>query len=210
MFPIHVVAAWLAAGLMPVSAAPTSPALAHVVVRVYGASPAAPISLSAARATTQAVFKDAGIDVVWRECDGAERAAACDDVPGPGEAIVRLVGAGAQAPAGLLGSSYVDLHQHGGCLATIYVDRVERLARVADFDASTLLGRAIAHELGHLLLGTPKHSARGLMRAEWSDVDLRNGRPADWVLSRDEGARMRAAALARVAVTTPVLLVAGR
>jgi len=35
-----------------------------------------------------------------------------------------------------------------------------------------LLGRAIAHELGHYLLGSTKHSSKGLMRASFGGTDL--------------------------------------
>jgi hypothetical protein len=35
-----------------------------------------------------------------------------------------------------------------------------------------ILGHAMAHELGHLLLGTNSHSSDGLMRAQWNRGDL--------------------------------------
>jgi hypothetical protein len=36
----------------------------------------------------------------------------------------------------------------------------------------TILGDLMAHELGHLLLGTPRHSSLGVMRPHWNRVDL--------------------------------------
>ena len=36
-----------------------------------------------------------------------------------------------------------------------------------------ILGHAIAHELGHLLLNQQVHSPHGIMRGEWSFVDFR-------------------------------------
>jgi len=47
-------------------------------------------------------------------------------------------------------------------------------------DEATLLGRAVAHEIGHLLLGTSQHADAGLMRAHWSDRELQQGSEADW------------------------------
>jgi hypothetical protein len=52
-----------------------------------------------------------------------------------------------------------------------------------------LLGRAIAHEVGHLLLGSGYHSERGVMRAEWPDQML-SGTATDWGFSTREAARI--------------------
>ncbi len=41
-------------------------------------------------------------------------------------------------------------------------------ARVVEAWAGRMLGRALAHELGHFVLGTPRHTSVGLMRATHS------------------------------------------
>ena len=69
-----------------------------------------------------------------------------------------------------LGDSLVDTRLRGGALATIYVNRVATLAGRCDVDVQTLLARAVAHEIGHLLLGTSAHASSGLMRAAWSQA----------------------------------------
>jgi hypothetical protein len=43
-----------------------------------------------------------------------------------------------------------------------------------DADAGQILGNAIAHEIGHLLLNNQSHSASGIMRGDWNLWDLRN------------------------------------
>src|SRR6185503_8885640 len=101
-------------------------------VRTYVTYSVPPRSLAAARASASDVLKDAGVDLVWRACDGSGRAPACDNTPDPREVLVRLTAAGPEADASSLTFSFVDLERHGGCLATIYVDRVEKLARLAD------------------------------------------------------------------------------
>jgi hypothetical protein len=77
-------------------------------------------------------------------------------------------------------------------LATIYVDRVMLLAVLTGADAATLLGRAIAHEMGHLLLATNAHATHGLMRAVWSGEELRSERGSDWIFTKEEIAVIRA------------------
>ena len=44
--------------------------------------------------------------------------------------------------------------------------------RLSDLFLSRALGRALAHEIGHYLLGTSRHTARGLMRARFLPLEL--------------------------------------
>ena len=83
------------------------------------------------------------------------------------------------------------MNARAGVLATIYVDRVERMAGLSEANTASLLGRAIAHELGHLLLATNAHSSSGLMRAYWSPRDIRGNQIADWVLTRKDAEAIR-------------------
>jgi hypothetical protein len=100
-----------------------------------------------------------------------------------------------------LGYSLLDLQTRSGALATVYLDRVKWLAGASTSDVATLLGRTIAHELGHLLLGTPEHGRFGVMRAVWSSHMLRNSRPGEWRFSAREAKQMRIAANARLAAS---------
>ena len=53
----------------------------------------------------------------------------------------------------------------------------------------TLLGRALAHEIGHYLLG-PEHSPAGLMRAEIDPRDVLAGEPKDVSLTNSQVQRL--------------------
>jgi hypothetical protein len=98
------------------------------------------------------------------------------------------------SPASLLplGDAFVDLGTQSGVLATIYVDRVTALADASASSVATLLGYAIAHEIGHLLLGTNSHGLRGLMRPLWSRDEVRRGRASDWMFTEREAQAIRA------------------
>ncbi len=76
-----------------------------------------------------------------------------DRIPAQGDRIVAL------------GESMLDREQRGGVLMTIDVFPVRAVAEQAFTAVPTLLGRAIAHEIGHLLLGSAEHPRSGLMRA---------------------------------------------
>ena len=168
-----------------------APLADQVVVRSYNKLGVAPRELAGALETARAILSGASIDLVWRECGP------CDDRPGPRELIVRIVPAPAQAVPESLGYSLVDVRQRSGSLATIFGDRVESMAAAAGFDPGVLLGRTIAHELAHLLIGTTEHSTHGLMRARWTARELETDLKPDWVLSRAEGRRMRRGLVAR-------------
>ena len=82
-------------------------------------------------------------------------------------------------------------------LATVYVDRAESVARGAGIDTRRLLGLAIAHEIGHVLLNSNSHAPSGLMRADWSRTELQRQDPAAWRFLETEAAQVRMTALAR-------------
>jgi hypothetical protein len=79
----------------------------------------------------------------------------------------------------------------------VYVDRAESVARVAGTDPRRVLGLAIAHEIGHVLLNSNTHSAAGLMRADWSRNELRRKDETAWNFLETEAAVVRAAVRAR-------------
>lgn len=159
---------------------PNAPPPRPVKVRVYRSPDVASDVLNAALNVAEATFAAASVSVVWKVCGPSE----CNTPPTPAERLVRLV----QSPKGgsqdirCLGDALIDVQKGTGVLATVYVDRVMNLVRQLAIDQRTLLGRTIAHELGHLLLATNKHSASGLMRELWSPEELVASREGDWAL----------------------------
>ena len=59
-------------------------------------------------------------------------------------------------------------------LATVFYDRIESLGKGGNL--SGLLALAMAHELGHLLLGSKAHTDEVIMRPHWTRRDLRQAR----------------------------------
>jgi hypothetical protein len=157
----------------------------RLVIRTYDTFGVAPEEMRNARAVAGFILKDAGLQAVWRDCSTG-----CGDALASGDLLVRIVAAPEAVVAKSLGCAIVDLQQGTGTLATVYADRINDLAAHAGVNAGTLLGRAIAHEIGHLLLGTAGHSTGGLMRAVWADRDLKRDAAADWTFSQDEVARI--------------------
>lgn len=154
----------------------TSATAGPLVVRVYDSVVSSTSTIVAAEAGAAAILKGAGVDVTsWRDCSTG-----CTDTVQPGEILVRILHAPAAAAGGVLGCALIDVRTGSGTLATIYGDRVRLVAERTGVDEATLLGRAVAHEIGHLLLGTSQHTDAGLMRAYWSDRELQRGSAEDW------------------------------
>ena len=65
-----------------------------------------------------------------------------------------------------------------GCYSDVFYDRAMQLHADWKVRLADILGNVMAHELGHLLLGSNSHSGFGIMRAHWRSEELRR-------LSRD-------------------------
>jgi len=173
-------------------------AQARVQVRVYDAGVMPAADQTVALRAAAGVLAAAGIDVAWLLCGNdttGSPAGACELPPGQSELSVRLVRlAGTASARGQLqlGYSLVDTRIGEGTLATVFVDRVHWLAAQAGADTAVLVGFAVAHEIGHLLLGANAHASSGLMRAVWSRGELQHAETSDWLLSPNEAAKMRA------------------
>jgi len=159
-----------------------------LVVRTYNTVGLSPATLERAQVSAGAALAAIGIESIWRPCHASDCVSALD----PDELAVRLVTATPLSAPGSLGFAAVDVGRRAGTLATVYVDRVEALASQAGVDPGMLLGRAIAHEIGHLMLGTTNHARFGLMRAAWKTDELRREMPLDWLFSAEQGAEIRA------------------
>ena len=59
-----------------------------------------------------------------------------------------------------------------GIMLWIFYPRIRAYSAKLGMDASQLLGHAMAHELGHLLLPQGAHSLAGLMRGEWDRAQV--------------------------------------
>jgi hypothetical protein len=76
--------------------------------------------------------------------------------------------------ANALGESTVPLGTNEptvGGIANVFYDRVKEVSMRWGLFPGQVLGDAIAHELGHLLLGV-RHSSQGVMKASWNSRDL--------------------------------------
>jgi len=79
-----------------------------------------------------------------------------------------------------------------GHLADAYLEAVQDVADWHRGDSAALLGDVLAHELGHLILGSG-HTSAGIMRAAWSPRELGALRKGRLQFTDDERQRIRVA-----------------
>jgi hypothetical protein len=171
-----------------------------LLVRIYDNAGVLASELTAALRTTHDILRRADLAVDWVQCrarrDGPVPAV-CDQPLSSGDVVVRLI-EGSDAESGerrAMGYSLFDANGVSG-FATVYVDRVDWLARRAQYPRGPLLGRAIAHEIGHLLLRTNAHTQTGLMREVWTAEQVVRNRREDWTFSPDQNGDLRNARFA--------------
>ena len=174
-----------------------------IVIRSYNNAGVPAADVAAARGHAEAVLQHAGLNVVWADCwagrgPSAETDSRCQEPVG-GDIVLRLQKAqkADRSKFVSMGFSLVKTAGATPFLSTVYVDRAESVARVAGADARRVLGLAIAHEIGHVLLDSNTHAAAGLMRADWSRNELRRTDGTAWNFLETEAAIVRAAAAAR-------------
>ena len=180
--------------------------LSELSVHTYNYAGVSAADLAAARRHVETIFRGASITISWRDCRTSGRDAAdvlpnCRTDRRPDEVMLRIM---TSSTPGLdritsLGFSLVNRENaHSAWLSSVFTNRVAALARQAGIDPTLLLGRAIAHEIGHLLIGSTDHARAVLMRAFWSHAELTHGSGSEWVFLEKEAGTMRSSLSTRV------------
>ena len=178
----------------------------EIVVRVYDIGNAAADVRAAAIREAAAIVQEAGVAIEWRDCTKQVDQPSCAKSLHHWNLIARILptfvpasGAHSSVTAGnrlvdadsQLGVAVFDPAAHTDALATVFDDQVQIVARRTGVERSALLGRALAHEIGHLLLREAGHSRSGLMRAVWTDGELTQNRRDDWVFTDTDRRRLQ-------------------
>jgi len=142
-----------------------------VTVLVYNHTQASGVILAAER-EAERILDEAGVRPVWLDCldrnSAADPQGLCGKAREPADVVLRLLPG--PTPHGfqdtLFGITFLPT------LASVYYEYAVGLAK-NDKEVPTILGCAIAHELGHLLLGPKSHSGGGIMHGEWGPREFR-------------------------------------
>jgi hypothetical protein len=156
------------------------------------------------------IYREVGIEFDWINCVALPHRPApaiCASPAGPSQIdLILLPRAGAVHGVSrrTVGITIWQAGQDGPPTAYVFYDRVVDLASQRGHPPRGLLGHALAHEIGHVLLGTPEHSHHGLMRKEWSVEDLRRANQSFLPFTPEIAARLREERRSRLARTEQV------
>jgi hypothetical protein len=168
-------------------------------LHVFDYAQVEPGDLARAEDEVTRIFRVVGLETVWHECvmsDEGPQGEACRGQLGPGELVLRILPRAMAERVPMTGETFGFAQQstddHPSYVASVFYHRVERLADDLGFARSMILGHALAHEIGHLLLGTDSHAPLGIMRASWKRRDLINASMGGLVFLPQQAARIRA------------------
>lgn len=124
-----------------------------------------------AERTAADIFRQAGVEIGWVDCEASD---ACRSGPGPLEFWLHLLDTQpATLSADALGYALLTHAPHSeGSYAAVSWPPVRHLADAMVIGPGPVLGAAMAHELGHLLLDSHAHSHDGVMAERLRPAEL--------------------------------------
>ena len=176
-----------------------------ITVLVYNYVHILPSALTRAEKEAGRVLGQAGVQTEWLHCrlgdEGTLDAEACRRALGASDLVLKILprpeAADNGVTRGALGFGYACPPGNRAAYATVFYQRIEEAAKQGEASESQLLGHAVAHELGHVLIGSNSHSERGIMRARWVAKDLKSAARRDLNFTAEQTEMIRAEMLRR-------------
>ncbi len=176
-------------------------------VRVYNYAQVPPDLLAKAENEATCIFAHSGLAVRWEGCtlvvEEERLVPRCGNFPAPTELAIEILPQKMWAKLhhrnpNALGFAAVAEEGERSFLAYISWPEVEETARRWGLiEEEDILGSAIAHEVGHLLLRTCRHAPEGIMRAKWRWHEARLASEGNLLFARWQAKLLRAEVLAR-------------
>jgi hypothetical protein len=111
------------------------------------------------------IFREAGIDVQFLECLPGDEDSPCREKPLDGDLWLQIMRQPPLRPlADATGFAVLVPSRHRGeSYAAVSWPMVTSAARTLEADPADVLAASMAHEIGHLMLGSASHSRAGVM-----------------------------------------------
>jgi hypothetical protein len=162
-------------------------------IYVYNNAAVPEAVVNQAEARTRKIFLRSRVATTWNKCSIQDSAGQdCSGLLDPDVVVVQLVhDTGTFFKDEVFGAAFLGNDGHGS-YTDVYFDRAQELCRELKVSLPELLGHIIAHEMGHLLLGSNAHSPLGIMRATWRRTELELASKGDLLFSAGEAKTMQA------------------
>jgi hypothetical protein len=176
----------------------------RIRVRVNNYTQATPAMLAGAEREAGRILDRAGLQIVWLDCSAghstADRQDPCREPLEATDIVLRLLSESTQNKFQdtVFGFAVVPI------LASVYYDYAVHLARSdnAEFEIPIILGCVIAHEVGHLLLGSNSHSGSGIMQGQWERGQIRKAMTGTLLFTPEQAKLIRAETQKRMRLQT--------
>jgi len=131
----------------------------------------APLFQMGVRPLASAMFADIGVKIDWRELDSCP--------VGAGAIQVRV----SHDSTGMRHSEALAFAQPYEGIIVVFLDRVQKLNLNGP---RSLTAHVLVHEITHVLEGTDRHSASGIMKAHWNDRDYSEMRSRTLLFAQED------------------------
>jgi hypothetical protein len=165
---ILIVASSLLAGI---AIAQTRQTWDRVTVQVSTNVNVSPTLLKDGQAATTAIFARIHIHLNWP--DQRSKNVPASTVPAAEREITVEIVPHAPHSVNDVALAMAMPYTDSGMPILIFYDRLDPLLQGHHAPGATILAYVLAHEIGHVLEGVARHSETGIMRARWTDNDLR-------------------------------------
>ena len=171
-------------------------------VRITNYTEATPATVSKAEREAGRILGEAGLNVVWIDCQLKETAAnptdPCQQELQATDIVLRVLPDHARngVQDGAFGFAVLPV------LASVYYEHAVSLARSdgAEFEVPIILGCVMAHEIGHLMLGSNSHSDTGIMQGQWERKQVRQLMKGDLHFTAQQSKLIRAEGQTRMSL----------
>jgi hypothetical protein len=176
-------------------------------VRVDNYTQASPTIIAGAEREASRILGEAGLRIIWLDClmghSTAVRQDPCQEPLEATDIVLRILSEPTQNqfPDTVFGFAVVPV------LASVYYEYAVRRAKSddAEFEVPIILGCAIAHEVGHLLLGSNSHSGSGIMQRRWERKEMRHAMTGTLLFTPEQAKLIQAETQARMRLRTASL-----
>ena len=193
----------------------------NVTIRLYDYAQVDGKALARAKEVTARIFRQSSVETVWLDCPiekvEVPSNSICSGRHSPTDLVLRILprSMASRLPHDDDSFGFAQLTRGDGFafIASVFFHRVEELASnglwrtalgmdprqlPADLYAPIILGQLMAHEIGHLLLGTGSHSRGGVMRASWNPKTVLRAATGSLTFNRRQAQTLRANVVTRM------------
>lgn len=162
----------------------------EVTIFVNDSVRVSPAVLDKAEGETARIFRRANIDVTWVNCQGKVAGDACRVPPSTNQFVLHIVPNGKTSGDSVFGVAFLGPDGRGK-YCDVFFNLIEEAHRKSGANLPRLLGAVVAHEFGHLLLGSQAHSWMGVMEPVWEEQSMRQVEMGTLLFTREQSARMK-------------------